>query len=194
MTEPSAALWWLPVGAGGRVVVRTSRWWEELAARREHREPRPLFHAALDVFSDGGRHVIEMGPAWGQTSPSRGVVAAGPVGWRPLGRWRLFRYEVRCWPEGVLPDRDLAVGAPRQFALTPDGARSLLARVSTVPALTWGRDAFGSGDMWNSNSLISWLLHTSGVDATRITPPGTGRAPGWACGIAAARATADCDT
>ncbi|MFD3789931.1 hypothetical protein [Streptomyces cyaneofuscatus] len=133
MTEPSAALWWLPVGAGGRVVVRTSRWWETLTARREHREPQPLFHAALEVLSDGRRLINEMGPAWGQSSPSRGVVATGPVGWEALGRWRLFRYEVRCWPEGLLPDRGLAVGAPQQIALTPDGARSLLARVSTAP-------------------------------------------------------------
>ncbi|WP_225994980.1 hypothetical protein [Streptomyces arboris] len=131
MPEPSAALWWLPVGAGGHVVIRTSRWWEALAARREHREPQPLFHAALEVFSDGRRHVIEMGPSWGQVSPARGVVATGPVGWEALGRWRLFRYEVRCWPDGVLLDHDLTVGAPQQIALIPDGARSLLARVST---------------------------------------------------------------
>jgi len=35
---------------------------------------------------------------------SRGVVAVGPVGVRVAGRRRLFRYEVRRWPDGITPD------------------------------------------------------------------------------------------
>jgi scyllo-inositol 2-dehydrogenase (NADP+) len=30
--------------------------------------------------------------------PGRGVLVEGPVASRRLGRWRVFRYEVRCWP------------------------------------------------------------------------------------------------
>ena len=42
--------------------------------------------------------------------------------------------------------------------------------------------------MWNSNSLVSWLLVTAGVDIESVTPPEGGRAPGWEAGIAAAHA------
>ncbi len=184
--DSRAELWWLPVGAGGHVVVHTSRWWERLQAVRDHRAPEPLFHSALEVFVDHTRYVIEMTPAWGSGVDSRGVVATGPVGLRFLGRFRLFRYEVRCWPDGILPDRAMAVGDPIAFNLTAEAAQSLIERVPDVPHLVWGRDELGTGDMWNSNSLIAWLLQTSGIDAARITPPGHGRAPGWAAGIAAA--------
>ena len=180
-------MWWLPVGAGGHLVIHTSRGWELLRARREQRPPQPLFHAALEVFVEDTRYLIEMTPAWGQRAASRGVVATGPVGLRCLGRSRLFRYEVRCWPNGILPDRIFAVDSPTTLPLTTAGAHALLDRVPTVPPHTWGRDALGVGDMWNSNSLISWLLHTSGIDATRLLPPAGGRAPGWASGIAAAQ-------
>ena len=186
MTSPAVDLWWLPVGAGGHVVVHTSRWWELFRAHREHRRPGPLFHAALEVFDGDCRSVIEMTPAWGQPPGSRGVVADGPVGVRWFGACRFLRYEVRCWKDGSIPDRDWAVGPPTRFALSPVDARTLLGRVATVPPLTWGRDAFGIGDMWNSNSLVSWLLHTSGIDARRLTPPDGGSAPGWHSGIAAA--------
>lgn len=190
MTGAHADLWWLPVGAGGHVVIHTSRWWELWGALRERRRPRPLFHAALEVFDGDVRHVIEMTPAWGGPTGSRGVVAYGPVGARWLGASRLFRYEVRCWRDGTIPDRAWAVGPPTRLALSSVEARALLARVPVVPSLVWGRDAFGIKDMWNSNSLISWLLHTSGINAAEMTPPGGGSAPGWRSGIVAAT-TAD---
>lgn len=188
MTDPHADLWWLPVGAGGHVVIHTSRWWELLHALREHRRARPLFHAALEVFDSEGRYVIEMTPAWGGPAGSRGVVADGPVGARWLGASRLFRYEVRCWRDGTIPDRDRATAPPTRLPLSAAAARALLTRVSEVPRLVWGRDAFGIKDMWNSNSLISWLLHISGIDAAQLTPPRDGSAPGWRSGLAAATA------
>jgi hypothetical protein len=40
--------------------------------------------------------------------------------------------------------------------------------------------------MWNSNSVVAWLLERSGHDAD-LRPPGGGRAPGWAAGVALAR-------
>jgi hypothetical protein len=43
-----------------------------------------------------GRFVIEQAPAW-RDSSERGVVAEGAVGSRAAGRFRLFRYEIRCW-------------------------------------------------------------------------------------------------
>jgi hypothetical protein len=50
----------------------------------------------------------------------------------------------------------------------------------------WGRDEFAAGEMWNSNSLISWLLVQSGLDAESLHPPLAGRAPGWGAGIVVA--------
>ncbi|QGU04576.1 hypothetical protein [Corynebacterium comes] len=181
-----AALWWLPVGAGGHFVVHTSHWWEVMTARREHRPPQPLFHAALEVFDGEAGHVIEMTPAWGQKVEARGVVATGPVGAGFLGRSRLFRYEVRCWRDGVIPDRDFAVGEASLIRLTGREVSDMLARTAEVPPLTWGRDEVGIGDMWNSNSLIAWLLHTGGIDARSFAPPDPGRAPGWLAGIVVA--------
>ncbi|WP_442576499.1 hypothetical protein ACSBPH_05005 [Microbacterium sp. F51-2R] len=186
MSGAHADLWWLPVGAGGHVVIHTSRWWELVRARREHRSPRPLFHAALEVFDGHARYVIEMTPAWGGPAGDHGVVANGPVGARWLGASRFFRYEVRRWQNGIIPDLDWALGPPTQFPLSLPDTRALLARVELTPRLTWGSDPFGIGDMWNSNSLVSWLLETSGINAAELTPPADGTAPGWRSGIAAA--------
>ncbi len=186
MADAHAALWWLPVGAGGRVVVHTSRWWEALQARREHRPAHPLFHAALEVSVAQDRWVIEMAPAWGQRAVSRGIVAEGPVGLAHLGRLRLFRYEVRCWQGGEIPDRAFAPVPPTLLSLAPGDAQALLRRVREVPRYTWGRDVMGVGDMWNSNSLVAWLLVGAGIDASALAPPLGGAAPGWAAGVAAA--------
>ena len=43
--------------------------------------------------------------------------------------------------------------------------------------------------MWNSNSLVAWLLATSGHDVTSLAPPGGGRAPGWTAGLELAQRT-----
>jgi hypothetical protein len=37
--------------------------------------------------------------------------------------------------------------------------------------------------MWNSNSLISWLLARSGHRTDDVEPPVDGRAPGWNAGL-----------
>ena len=179
----TAMLWWLPVGAGGHVAKHTSRWWEAARAVLARRPARPLFHSALEVYAPE-RTLIEMAPAWGVPAPDRGVVATGPVGMRALGRSRFFRYEVRRWRDGILPDRRWAVGGPIVLDLGPDRAAALLADVSRVPLLTWGRDEKHTGDMWNSNSLTSWLLARRGIPVSDLVPPGNGTAPGWAAGSA----------
>jgi len=178
-------LYWLPLGAGGRVVPRCGRAYERIAAHRGGRTAQPLFHSALEVVRDGTTYVVEMAPAWGMAEPDRGVVREGPVGLRALGVLRLFRYEVRCWPGGRIPDRDWAVGGPRRLGGAEAAAR-VLTLLPEVPTLTWGRDELAVGDMWNSNSLVSWLLATSGVDLSGVEPPLGGRAPGWSAGLALA--------
>jgi hypothetical protein len=40
--------------------------------------------------------------------------------------------------------------------------------------------------MWNSNSLTSWLVACSGLDAARVELPAGGRAPGWDAGLVVA--------
>ena len=37
-----------------------------------------------------------------------------------------------------------------------------------VPTPVWGRDELRAGEMWNSNSLISWLIARSGLDVESI--------------------------
>jgi hypothetical protein len=111
------------------------------------------------------------------------VVREGPVGTRWLGRSRLFRYEVRCWLDGQIPDVAEAVASPQVLSTDRDQVARLIDILPTVPSLTWGRDALGAGDMWNSNSLISWSLARTGHDMTTVCPPARGRAPGWQAGL-----------
>lgn len=179
-------LYWLPLGAGGRFVALNGRAFEALVAARERRRPRPLFHSALRVEAAGARYVVEQAPAWGATADERGVVAEGPVGVRCAGRLRLFRYEVRCWRDGEIPDVAEAVESPRRVSAEEACAVRLLELVEQLPTPTWGRDELRTGEMWNSNSVIAWLLARSGVDAGRIRPPAGGRAPGWRAGVAVA--------
>lgn len=183
MEHARVRVYWLPLGAGGRVVARTGRAFEGRAARREHRAPCELFHAALEVEVGAASYVIEMAPAWSRVAEDRGVVATGPVGLRWLGASRLFRYEVRRWREGVLPDLDAAGGRPVLVDTDSMRAVHLLALVPLVPRLTWGRDELRLGEMWNSNSLVSWLLAGSGHDVSLLGPPEGGRAPGWDAGL-----------
>ena len=116
--------------------------------------------------------------------PSRGVLVEGPVGSRRLGRWRVFRYEVRCWPEGVIADAGEAVASPQRLSDDPVMADCLLDLVGALPNPVWGRDELRTGEMWNSNSVIAWLLAASGLPTDPIRPPAGGRAPGWQAGLA----------
>ena len=70
-------------------------------------------------------------------------------------------------------------------------ARRLLSLVPEFPTVTWGRDELRTGDMWNSNSLVSWLLARSDHDTDRIHPPQGGRAPGWLAGLVVAARQSD---
>jgi hypothetical protein len=53
------------------------------------------------------------------------------------------------------------------------------------------RDELNTGDMWNSNWLISWLLACSGHDTDAIASPAHDRAPGWTAGLVVAARRAD---
>ena len=188
-TEGSSVdLYWLPLGAGE--AYPTVRWsgrlFEALMARRERRRPQALFHSALEVRHEGVRFVIEMAPVWSTPAPTSAIVCEGAVGLGWLGRSRFFRYEVHRWADGVIPDRAAAVDGPQRISSDPESVELLLGLVPLVPDVTWGRDELGTGEMWNSNSLTSWLLARSGHDTDRICPPHGGRAPGWSAGLVVA--------
>ncbi|MGZ4272008.1 MAG: hypothetical protein ACXVSX_22730 [Solirubrobacteraceae bacterium] len=180
-------LYWLPLGAGGHCVRVNGRVYEALAARLQRRARCDLYHSALEVRVDGRRWVIEMAPMFDGPADERGVVAQGAVGARWAGRSRLFRYGVRRWQDGRIPDVAEAVDSPRPLSRDPACARRLLELVADVPLPTWGRDAFDAGDMWNSNSVVAWLIARSGIEAEAIAPPAGGRAPGWRAGLVAAQ-------
>ena len=187
-------LFWLPLGAGagGRCVRLNGRAFETVVAGYERRRSRDLYHSALEVRLGARRYVIEMAPVWGMAEQDRGVVREGPVGLAPLGRSRIFRYEVRRWLDGFIPDAAAAVDSPQLVGTDPQLAQRLLDRVPAFPPATWGRDELRAGEMWNSNSLVSWLLATSGHDLGRVVMPGNGRAPGWTAGLVVAQRSVGC--
>jgi hypothetical protein len=183
----SIDLYWLPLGAGGRFVRFNGRVYEMVQARREHRPALDLYHSALQITVPEGRFVIE--DAWpipDAMGATRGVAVEGPVGSRRFGRFRTLRYEIRCWREGVIADIAQAVESPQSLTSDESKAQGILELVATVPPLLWGRDELGVGDMWNSNSVVSWLLARSDLRPETIRPPAGGRAPGWAAGISVA--------
>jgi hypothetical protein len=181
-------LFWLPLGAGhgGRSVRWNGRVFEALMARLEHRPACDLYHSALEVRVPEGNYVIEMTPIRDGNGAQRGVVGEGPVGTRWAGTFRLFRYELRRWRGGSIPDVAEAVESPKHLSDDPDQVRRLLELVPFVPRPFWGRDELHAGEMWNSNSVVSWLLARSGLDISSIDPPAGGRAPGWTAGLVVA--------
>jgi hypothetical protein len=187
LTTAGVELYWLPLGAGGWFVRLNGRIWEAIQARRARRGPLDLYHTALVIHVPEGRFVVETcWPIPDGDGPARGVQVEGPVASRWLGRWRVFRYEVRCWPDGVIADADEAVASPQLLSEDPVVARRLLDLVRFLPSPVWGRDELGTGEMWNSNSVIAWLLARAGLPKEAIRPPAGGWAPGWQAGLAAA--------
>ena len=180
-------LYWLPLGAGGHSVRFNGLVFEAISARLRHRARRDLYHSALEVRAGPDRYVIEMAPVWNERSSDRGVVSEGVVGSRLLGGSRMFRYEIRCWHDGHIPDIGEAVNSPQRLTEDATIVRRVLELVPKVPTLVWGRDELRTGDMWNSNSVIAWLLVESGIDARLANIPAGGRAPGWDAGLALAR-------
>jgi hypothetical protein len=190
VNDETAAAWidlyWLPLGAGGHCVRVNGRVYERVVALRERRSPADLYHSALRLRLDEVTYAIEMGPVWNVAAGDRGVVCRGPVGVRRLGRYRAFQYEVRRWPGGLIPDLADAVASPCRVSEDRAQARAVFDALRDVPPLVWGRDELRCGDMWNSNSLVSWALSRTGHDMATIRPPDRGRAPGWRAGLALA--------
>jgi hypothetical protein len=185
---PGIDLSWIPLGAGARVVRISGGVYERLVALAGRRPRQDLYHSALVATTEHGRVVIEVAPEPdGRGRHDRGVVAGGAVGSRWLGRLRVFRYEVRCWPDGDIPDLGYAVASPIRITDDPRQVREVLDLVAAVPTPVWGRDELQLGEMWNSNSVVSWVLTQAGLLDPAGAPPRGGRAPGWDAGVLAAR-------
>ena len=185
--DSTIELYWLPLGAGGRSVRWNGRVYEAIVSRLEQRDARDLYHSALEIRVPQGRFVIEMTPVSDANGGQRGVVGEGAVGSRVAGRFRLFRYELRRWCDGVIPDVGDAVDSPVRLCGDVEIATRMLALVPTVPTLVWGRDELGAGEMWDLNSVVAWLITAAGLDIDSIHPPSGGRAPGWDAGRIIAR-------
>jgi hypothetical protein len=184
--DMSVDLYWLPLGAGGHFVRLNGRVYEACDAVLHRRSRYDLYHSALEVRLPSGRVVIEQTPVPDDHGDQRGVVAEGAVGSRWAARLRIFRYEIRRWRNGVIADLSEAVESPRRLTDDPAVAQRLLDLVPSVPTLVWGRDELHTGEMWNSNSIIAWVIVSAGLDAAEVPLPARGRAPGWQAGIVVA--------
>jgi len=174
------------LGAGADVVRISGKVFEAISALVQRRGRCDLYHSALVISLPEGRFVIEQAPIPDVHGETRGVVAEGPVGMRWAGRFRVFRYEVRCWREGLVPDIEAAIDSPVRLINDLDHARRVIDLLPSIPTPVWGRDELDAGEMWNSNSVASWVLARSGVTVSAIRPPSRGRAPGWKAGLAVA--------
>ena len=178
-------LYWLPLGAGGRCVRLNGRVFEALVARREHRPAADLYHSALEVRLAATAGSSRWRPVWNTPEPERGVVAEGPVGLRWLGRSRWFRYEVRCWRGGRIPDVDEAVDSPVRMSDDAWHAERVLALVPRF------RDRhLGAGRAAHRRHVELELAHVVAPRPqrprpVRVGPPAGGRAPGWDAGLVA---------
>jgi len=179
-------LYWLPLGAGGHFVRLNGLVYEAFDAAIHRRGRCDLYHSALEVRVSSSRYVIEQTPVPDSRGHQRGVVGEGAVGCRLAAFSRVFRYEVRCWLDGVIPDRDEAVDSPCRLSDDPAVAERVLRVVPYVPRPVWGRDELHAGEMWNSNSIVSWTIDSAGLDASNVQLPARGRAPGWDAGIVVA--------
>jgi hypothetical protein len=175
-------VYWIPLGAGHHSVRFNGIVYEAVQAVRQRRPRLELVHSALAIELPSGSFMVEMTPVPDADGAARGVVASGPVGLRALGRWRLFRYEIRRWRDGIVPDLGFAVASPIRLTDDPVVARRVFDLLPQVPPLVWGRDEARLGEMWSCNSVISWTLESAGIEVADVPLPPASRAPGWDAG------------
>ncbi len=184
----SLELYWIPLGADTTVVRLSGRLYETITATVGRRPHCDLYHAALIARAGGVETTVEVAPVPDDDGRERrGVVGDGPVGSSLLGRWRVFRYEVRRWSGGSIPDLRHAIDSPRVLSTDPAEIATALDQLERVPTPVWGRDELGLGEMWNSNSVVAWTLASNGLLPSDLAPPTGGRAPGWDAGRILAR-------
>jgi hypothetical protein len=180
-------LWWLPVGAGTHFQRASLALYEAVAAALARRPRAALYHSALKGALDSRPFTLELMPI--PARPQAPPVVSGPVGWRPAGRLRIFRYQLAITAGVALPDEEYAPGPPLTLTTVPRDVGRVLEIAPSLPAHTWGRKLRGTSEMWNSNSAVAWLLARAGLRPETIHVPAGGRAPGWRAGLQLASAT-----
>jgi hypothetical protein len=135
--EPAVDLYWIPLGAGAHVVRISGKLFEAMSALVARRPRCDLYHSALVISASEGHFVIEQAPVPDLHGERRGVVAEGPVGMGWLGRFRVFRYEVRRWRDGRIPDINQAIGSPARVTADGDVARRILETLPSIPTPVW---------------------------------------------------------
>ena len=65
---------------------------------------------------------------------------------------------------------DEAVASPIRLT-DPATSHRLLELTPSVPTPVWGRDKLRTGDMWNSNSVVSWLVARAGLPVDECAAP-----------------------
>ena len=82
---------------------------------------------------------LQRGCAAQHTAGHVGVDGEGPVGSRLLRRFRVFRYEVRRWEGGTIPDLSYAVGGPTTLTNQVSRIDAVFELLPAVPTPVWGR-------------------------------------------------------
>ena len=141
LREPRAAvdLYWIPLGADAHMAKVSGKLFEAVSALVQRRGRCDLYHSALEVTVPEGRYVIEQTPVPDAEGELRGVVAQGSVGMRWAGRARIFRYEIRRWRNGRIPDIEEAVASPVRVTDELTTARRVLELLPSIPTPVWGR-------------------------------------------------------
>jgi hypothetical protein len=124
---------------------------------------------------------------WSKTAGPSLTPTARRAAWPWRARWAAAGWGAGGCSATRIADASEAVASPQLLSQDPVVAHRLLALVDSLPSPVWGRDELGTGEMWNSNSVIAWLLAQSGLPTDAIRPPAGGRTPGWQAGLVTAR-------
>lgn len=178
-------LFWIPLGAGGNFVPLNGRVYEAIEAALQRRPRYDLYHSGLVVVVPDGRYTIEQTPARPH-GEKRGVVGIGPIGGHWIAHWHLFRYELRRWRDGVIPDIGEAVDSPQRLSSDPAVAKRLLDLLPEVPFLCGAATSSAAVTCGTRTRKLPGCLPARALMSIPSSRPPGGRAPGWHAGLVAA--------
>ena len=165
-------LYWLPLGAGGHSVRLNGLVFEAIAARLA--APGPPTSTTRRSRSTCRRDGRDRAGAGVGRERRPGRRRRGSVGTRAAGRFRLFRYEVRRWRDGVIPDLAEAVESPRRLSDDRDlRAAVARARAGVADASLGSRRAAHGRDVELELAHLLAVVR-SGLDVDSIRLPRAG--------------------
>ena len=179
VTAAAVELYWIPLGAGGHCVRFNGRIFEALdAARRAPSALRPLPRGARrparrpalhDRARRRRRTPTRRAAASSAPAPSAAATSAGCA---------CFATRFAAGEADRSPTWTTRSAGRCRLTTDPGVARRLLDLVAAVPRPVWGRDELDAGEMWNSNSVIAWLVATAGLPADELEPAAAGQGAG----------------